>query len=128
MENIIETHGLSFSYGKRRQVLDNISLRIPRGAIYGFLGPNGAGKSTTMRLLTGIIPEQSNAVRLFGAPLQQQLPQLFHRVGSLVEQPALYLHLSGIDKLRYIATLRGLPEKRIAHSLDRQSTRLNHSH
>src|SRR5690606_33752193 len=100
MENIIETQGLSFSYGKRRQVLNDISLRIPRGAIYGFLGPNGAGKSTMMRLLTGIIPEQGEAVRLFGGPLQPQLPHLFRRIGSLVEQPALYLHLSGIDNLR----------------------------
>lgn len=118
MEHIIETHGLSFTYGKRRQVLDDISLRIPKGAIYGFLGPNGAGKSTTMRLITGIIPEQGNAIRLFGEPLQPQLPQLFHRVGSLVEQPALYLHLSGLDNLRYIAVLRGLSEKRIAPSLE----------
>lgn len=118
MENIIETHALSFRYGRRSPVLENISLRIPRGAIYGFLGPNGAGKSTTMRLLTGIIPEQTNAIRLFGEPLQHQLPHLFHRIGSLVEQPALYLPLSGIDNLRYIATLRGLPEKRIAPLLE----------
>jgi len=118
MGNIIETHGLNFSYGKRRQVLDDISLRIPRGAIYGFLGPNGAGKSTTMRLLTGVIPEQGSAIRLFGVPLQQQLPHLFHRIGSLVEQPALYLHLSGLDNLRYIAMLRGIPEKRIVPSLE----------
>lgn len=118
MENIIETQGLSFSYGGSRQVLDNISLRIPRGAIYGFLGPNGAGKSTTMRLLTGIIPEQSDAIRLFGAPLQPQLPYLFRRIGSLVEQPALYLHLSGVDNLRYIATLRGLPETCVTPALE----------
>ena len=117
MENIIETRGLSFSYG-HRQVLNDISLCIPQGAIYGFLGPNGAGKSTTMRLLTGILPEQNNTIHLFGESLQQQLPQLFHRVGSLVEQPALYLHLSGTDNLRYIATLRGLPEKRIAKALE----------
>ena len=117
MANIIETEALSFQYGKRKKVLDSISLRIPQGSIYGFLGPNGAGKSTTMRLLTGIIPEQGQAIRLFGNPLQQQLPQLFERVGSLVEQPALYLHLSGINNLRYIATLRGIPESRINPAL-----------
>ena len=116
MENVIETRNLSFGYGSR-QVLTDISLRIPKGAVYGFLGPNGAGKSTTMRLLTGIIPEQSNAIHLFGKPLQKQLPQLFNRIGSLVEQPALYLHLSGIDNLRYIATLRGLPHKEISRVL-----------
>lgn len=49
---IIETHGLSYSFGKR-PVLQNLELRVPQGAIFGFLGPNGAGKSTTIRILLG---------------------------------------------------------------------------
>lgn len=118
MANIIETEALSFQYGKHNNVLDDISLHIPQGSIYGFLGPNGAGKSTTMRLLTGIIPEQGNAIRLFGEPLQKQLPEVFAKVGSLVEQPALYLHLSGINNLRYIAKLRHIPERKILPALE----------
>ncbi|SFC44369.1 ABC-2 type transport system ATP-binding protein [Parapedobacter composti] len=118
MVNIIETTALSFGYGRHKKVLDNVSLHIPEGAIYGFLGPNGAGKSTTMRLLTGIIPEQGNAIRLFGEPLRQQMPGVFSKIGSLVEQPALYLHLSGIDNLRYIARLRGVSPKRIPAMLE----------
>ena len=102
-ENIIQTDGLTFFYSKGRKALDNVSLNIPKGAIYGFLGPNGAGKSTTMRLLTGILPEQQPSIKLFGKPLEEQLPGVFHRIGSLVESPALYLHLSGYDNLRYIA-------------------------
>lgn len=114
---IILTESLSFRYSKRRKVLDNVSLHIPKGAIYGFLGPNGAGKSTTMRLLTGILPEQGNSIMLFGKPLTGQLPDVFHRVGSLVESPALYLHLSGYDNLRYIAKLHDIPVSKIDDAL-----------
>lgn len=114
----IRTSGLTFNYSANRKVLDNVSLNIPKGSIYGFLGPNGAGKSTTMRLLTGILPEQDNAIQLFGKPLQEQLPQVFNKIGSLVESPALYLHLSGYDNLRYIAKLRGIPETKIPEVLE----------
>lgn len=115
---IIQAQSLNFSFNKYRKVLDNVSLNIPKGSIYGFLGPNGAGKSTTMRLLTGILPEQGNSISLFGKPLQNQLPQVFENVGSLVESPALYLHLSGYNNLKYIATLRNIPENRIAEALE----------
>ena len=112
-EHIIQTQSLSFNYSKHRRVLDNVSLHIPKGSIYGFLGPNGAGKSTTMRLLTGILPQQGDSIALFGKPLKQQLPEVFERVGSLVESPALYLHLSGYDNLKYIAKLHNIPADRI---------------
>jgi ABC-2 type transport system ATP-binding protein len=117
-DNIIQTQSLSFEYSKNRKVLDAISIAVPKGSIYGFLGPNGAGKSTTMRLLTGIIPEQGNSIQLFGKPLQDQLPQVFTKIGSLVESPALYLHLSGINNLKYIAKLRGISDDKIPEILE----------
>lgn len=117
-EYSIETENLSFHYSKDKKVLDSISIKVPNGSIYGFLGPNGAGKSTTMRLLTGIIPEQENAIKLFGQSLKEQLPLVFHKIGSLVESPALYLHLSGLDNLRYIAKLRGISEEKIKETLE----------
>lgn len=117
-EYIIETENLNFEYSKGRKVLNNISIKVPKGSIYGFLGPNGAGKSTTMRLLTGIIPEQGNAIKLFNQPLIEQLPLVFNKIGSLVESPALYLHLSGLDNLRYIAKLRGISEDKIQETLE----------
>lgn len=115
---IIQTESLNFQYSKSKKVLENISINVPKGSIYGFLGPNGAGKSTTMRLLTGIIPEQGNSIKLFNQPLQQQMPFVFSKIGSLVESPALYLHLSGIDNLRYIAKLRNIPEEKIHEILE----------
>ena len=69
-EYIIQTRSLSFRYSKSVNVLDDISINVPKGSIYGFLGPNGAGKSTTMRLLTGIISEQGEAIQLFNKPLK----------------------------------------------------------
>lgn len=110
---IIQTEQLSYQYSKQRKVLDGVSLNIPKGSIYGFLGPNGAGKSTTMRLITGIIPEQQNSIKLFGKPLNKQFPQVFTKIGALVESPALYLHLSAFDNLRYIAKVRGIAESKI---------------
>ena len=106
MENIIQTQSFSFQYSKSIKVLDNISIHVPKGSIYGYLGPNGAGKSTTMNLLTGIILEQSNAIKLFDKPLQEQLPHAFSKIGSLFESPALYLHLSGFYNLNNIARLQ----------------------
>lgn len=117
-EFIIQTQSLSFTYSGQRKVLDGVSLNIPKGSIYGFLGPNGAGKSTTMRLLTGILAEQKEAISIFGKPLKEQLPEVFEKIGSLVESPALYLHLSGYNNLKYIAKLRNVPESRIAEVLD----------
>jgi len=117
-EFIIQTQSLTFRYSKQRKVLDNVSLNIPKGSIYGFLGPNGAGKSTTMRLLTGILPQQDKSISMFGKPLHEQLPQVFEKVGSLVESPALYLHLSGYNNLKYIAKLRNVPLSRIDEILE----------
>ena len=115
---IIQTKSLDFRFSKHKKVLDDVSLNIPKGAIYGFLGPNGAGKSTTMRLLTGILPEQQDAISLFGKPLKTQLPQVFENIGALVESPALYLHLSGYNNLKYLAELRNVPESRITEVLE----------
>jgi ABC-type multidrug transport system ATPase subunit len=119
MSHIIETKNLTFWYSPQKKALDQLSLQVPEGAIYGFLGPNGAGKSTTMRLLTGIIPVDQEQIYLFGKPLNAQLPDVFNRVGSLVEQPTLYLHLSGIDNLRYMAKMYGLTEQGIHAALER---------
>ncbi len=110
---IIQTRNLRFGYQAGRNILHNISLNIPRGAIYGFLGPNGAGKSTTMRLLTGIIQDDNNSISIFNRPLSEQMPEIFTRIGSLVESPALYLHLSGLDNVRYLAAIRHVSKQRV---------------
>lgn len=118
MKYIIQTSNLDFQYSKNKKILNNLSINVPKGSIYGFLGPNGAGKSTTMRLLTGIIPDDSNSIFLFEKPIESQIPNVFEKVGALVESPALYLHLSGYDNVKYIALLRQVPLSKIDEVLE----------
>ncbi|MEW5674963.1 ATP-binding cassette domain-containing protein [Flavobacterium enshiense] len=118
MKYSIQTDNLNFRYSKSKKILENLSINVPKGSIYGFLGPNGAGKSTTMRLLTGIIPDDTNAVKVFGTPLNEQMPDVFNNLGALVESPALYLHLSGEDNLKYIAKIRGVADDKIDEVLN----------
>lgn len=118
-EFTIQTKDLSFQFAPNAKVLDSLSLKIPKGSIYGFLGPNGAGKSTTMRLLTGLLNQQtSNAIYIFGKPLTNQLPEVFSKIGSIIDSPTLYLHLSGYDNLKYAATIRNVSKTKIDEVLE----------
>jgi lantibiotic transport system ATP-binding protein len=91
----IETHDLTRRFGART-VLHALNLRVPEGGIYGFLGPNGAGKTTTIRLLLGLIRPDGGRVEVFGEPFKHDL---LGRIGSLVETPSLYAHLTGRENL-----------------------------
>jgi len=118
-EYLIQTKDLNFQFNNKRKILENLSLNIPKGSIYGFLGPNGAGKSTTMRLITGLLNEQQNeSIYLFGETLSKQLPQIFKRIGSIIETPTLYLHLSGYDNLKLIATIQEVSDSKIQEILE----------
>ena len=118
-KSVIEMKNLSFSYSKKsKKILENVSMKVPKGAIYGFLGANGAGKSTTMQLLTGSLPTSNNGtIFLFNKSLEKQLPIVFKKVGTLIESPSLYLHLSGYDNLVYMAKMKGVIEDEITNVL-----------
>ena len=104
----IETNHLNYAFSKYHKAVNNLSLKVPEGSIFGFLGPNGAGKTTTMRMLTGILPSEKDNIFLRGKSLKQSMPRIFEDIGTLVETPSLYLHLSGYDNLKIICILRGL--------------------
>jgi ABC-2 type transport system ATP-binding protein len=107
MENyVIETQGLTRFYGNFKAV-DNLSLQVPVGSIYGFLGPNGAGKTTTIRMLLGLIRPRAGEIKLFGLPLKGNAPTLLGKVGSLVESPSLYPHLTGWENLEVVRIMTG---------------------
>lgn len=114
---IIQTHGLSYSFGKR-QVLHNLELRVPQGTIFGFLGPNGAGKSTTIRVLLGLLPVPQGQVMLHGQDIKQHRLDILRRTGSLIEMPSLYRHLSGLDNLEMHRRMVGVPKSRITEVLE----------
>ncbi|MDI9257917.1 ABC transporter ATP-binding protein [Flavobacterium sedimenticola] len=102
----IEITNLNFSYNVKSPILKNLNLQVPKGSIYGFIGHNGAGKSTTMRLIAGLYPDDFKKVKVFDKYISDQLPNIFNRIGALIESPTLYQHLSGEDNLKYIATIR----------------------
>ncbi|OMF32630.1 bacitracin ABC transporter ATP-binding protein [Paenibacillus sp. FSL H8-0548] len=114
---IIETKALSKRY-KGRYAVSNLNLKIAKGDIYGFLGPNGAGKTTTIRMLLGLIKPSSGSVHIFGQPLSKERISILSRIGSLVEYPSYYGHLSAIDNLEAIRKIIGAPAARIAEVLD----------
>jgi ABC-2 type transport system ATP-binding protein len=94
----IASHGLTKRFG-RQLAVDQVSLAVPRGSVYGFLGPNGSGKTTTIRLLLGLAFATSGRAELLGVPMPAGGAAALPRVGSLVEGPAFYPFLSGRDNL-----------------------------
>jgi len=120
LDFVIETDRLTGGYGATI-VLHALSLRVPRAGIYGFLGPNGAGKTTAIRMLLGLLRPVTGDIRLFGEPLPDALPGVLRRVGSLIEQPSLYDHLTGRENLEILRRLKGLERcdaDRVIQALD----------
>ncbi|MES1218950.1 MAG: ABC transporter ATP-binding protein [Bacteroidota bacterium] len=96
---IIKTTNLNFSFGSGIKTLDDVNLEVPPGSIYGFLGPNGAGKTTTLRLLLGLLRNQHGTIELFGKEFGPNRIEILKKLGSLIEQPSLYLHLTAKENL-----------------------------
>lgn len=114
---VIETSALTKLYGPKAAV-DQIDLRVESGEIYGFLGLNGAGKTTTIRMLMGLIRPSAGHIRLFGNSVPENRLSVMRRVGSLVESPGYYAHLTGWENLRVLAVLIGVADSRIAEVLE----------
>ena len=114
---VISTEGLSFNFGNQ-QVIRSLSLQVPEGSIYGFLGPNGAGKTTTIKLLLNLLKTDEGSIHVFNQELQSNRISILSQIGSLIEQPAIYLHLSGRENLVNRALVLQVPEKRVDEMLD----------
>ena len=97
--NCLETINLSYHFAGGTMVLNNINLQVPTGSIYGFLGPNGAGKTTTLRLILGLLKKQSGAINIFNQPFDRHRVEVLKNIGSLIESPALYAHLTAKENL-----------------------------
>ena len=94
-----------------------LSLTVPPQSVYGFLGPNGAGKSTTIRMMLGLQRPDRGRVSLFGQPLKEARIAALRRVGSMVESPAPYPHLTGRENLEIHRRLLNLPKSSIDEAL-----------
>jgi ABC-2 type transport system ATP-binding protein len=109
---VIEIENLNFSY-KSKKVLNNISLRIEEGSLYGFLGHNGAGKTTTIKILLSLLSGYQGHVKVFGKDIKTNRLEVLKDVGALVEYPGLYSHLTGYENCAIRAKLLGISARRI---------------
>lgn len=113
IEHVIETELLTKKYGDVIAV-DQLSLRVPRGGVFGFLGPNGSGKTTTMGMLLGLVHPTSGEARIFGDPARHAAT--LRRVGAMVESPTFYPYMTGRANLQYF---QGVSQHGSAGEVDR---------
>lgn len=118
MEELIRTVGLTKRYGPHT-VVQNVSLSLRKGEIYGFLGLNGAGKTTMIRTLLGMIAPTSGEVFLFGKRLGEGGDKLWNRIGYMVEMPAAYPGFTVRENLLLLAKLRGLEPRSVDRVMER---------
>lgn len=113
---VVATRGLSKFYNHVCRV-NNINLEVLEGEIYGFLGPNGAGKSTTLKMLLGLAKPTDGRITLFGQELGKHRRTVLNQIGSLIESPSYYGHLTGLENMRVMQKLRGVPSKNVEEAL-----------
>ncbi len=117
VEYVVETKKLTKKFGIEYAVAD-LDLKIPKGEIYGFLGPNGAGKTTTIRLLLGLMRQNTGTIKIFNKDLNSTRLEILKKVGSLVENPSYYGHLTARENLETLRKIHGAPKQRIDDVLD----------
>lgn len=115
--NILETEGLSKKYAGVLRVND-LDIRIKEGEVYGFLGPNGAGKSTTMKMLLGLVKPSTGTISIFGKPfIEKNRIEILNEMGSLIESPSYYGHLSGKENMEIVRKLLDVPKSNIDEAI-----------
>lgn len=114
---IVATDNLSKEYDGVYRVQE-LDIRIKEGDIYGFLSPNGAGKSTTMKMLLGLVKPTSGTIEIMGKPFNEKNRRdILSSVGSLIESPSYYGHLTGRENMEIIRRLLDLPKKNIEEAV-----------
>lgn len=114
MANVLELQGLSKRYGKV-QALDQLTIGVPEGSIYGLLGPNGSGKTTTLGIVLDVINASGGTFQWFGQPLSKSTKR---RIGALLETPNFYPYLSGEQNLKIAADIKQVDHSKIQRVLD----------
>ena len=105
-DKIIEVSNLSKQF-KEVKAVNNLSLNVFRGDVFGFLGPNGAGKSTTIRMLLSLISPTEGDIKIFGKPLKAKRNDILRKIGAIVEKPDFYGYLSAFKNLEILGKLSG---------------------
>jgi ABC-2 type transport system ATP-binding protein len=115
----IDVHNLTKIFGRRR-VVDNITLQVPRGKIYGFLGPNGSGKTTTIRMLCGLLTPDEGEGSCLGYDLRKEAAVIRPQVGYMTQRFSYWEDLSIRENLEFVASIYGLdrPRERVDAALE----------
>lgn len=115
METVLSINNLSKRYG-RITAVNTLKLEIPRGSIFGILGPNGSGKTTTLGMVLDVIRPTGGDFLWFG---QAPTTEVRKRVGAILEAPLFYPYLSGLNNLKVVSKIKGVPDSAIEPWLDR---------
>lgn len=114
----LQTTDLVHQFSPTDVVLHAINLQVTEGSIYGFLGPNGAGKTTTLRLILGLLKKQQGSISVFGKPFHENRVEILKQVGSMIESPSLYGHLTAFENLSLVQKVYQCPKTRIQEVLN----------
>ena len=113
MKEIVKTNGLTKRY-KDVLSVSNLNMSVKEGRIYGFLGPNGAGKTTTLKMLLNLVRPTAGEIDIMGKRLNANTRMdILKNIGSLIESPSYYGHLTGVENLRILQTLLDVPKTNI---------------
>lgn len=118
MNEIVKTNSLTKVYGEQTCV-NNLNMCVSEQRIYGFLGPNGAGKSTTLKMLLGLVAPTKGEIEIFKKRVNKKnRMEILREIGSLIESPSYYGHLTAKENLKILATLLDVPERNIDKVLE----------
>jgi lantibiotic transport system ATP-binding protein len=117
-KHCIETINLTHRFSSDETALNRVNLQVVEGSIYGFLGPNGAGKTTTLKLILGLLKKQHGEITIFGKSFVRNRAETLKSIGSLIESPSIYGHLTAVENLRVLQKVYQCPRRRIQEVLE----------
>lgn len=116
-EPVVQLKGVTKQIGKKK-IIDNLTLDIPAGQVFGFLGPNGSGKTTTIRMMVGLMSLTQGDILIQGSSIKTQYEEAIAHVGAIVENPEMYKFLTGYQNLIHYARMSsGVTEERIEEAI-----------
>lgn len=105
MEAVLKINNLNKWFGKKK-IIDDLSIEVYAGEVFGFLGPNGAGKTTTIKMIMGFLDIDSGEILINGINLRKNFEKAMSKIGGIVENPEMYKDISGITNLKMYARLQ----------------------
>ena len=116
MNNVLEIKNLSKKIGKKL-IIDDLSLEVKEGEIFGFVGPNGAGKTTLIKTMLGLYKPNSGDIKIAGYDIKKDFESAMNSIGAIIENPEMYGYLSGKDNLKLYARMEENIEDEVIDSL-----------